>query len=575
MMSTTSPVETARPANAPQGAATTPWLVRLGPLRLSMASAVLLWLAFPPVGLSVTAWIALVPMFLLGNDLRRPRRLYLSAWAGGVLFWLLAISWIQVAEPGPESWLAVGLIALVLGTWWPATLLLTRLAVGRLRVPFLLAAPTVWLALEYLRAYFLSGFPWYYLAHTQYRLLPFIQVSDLAGAWAPSLLVALINALIVMVLCRVTAKQRPPWGQIALVSALMAATFGYGGYRMATSSFRDGPRVALLQSNIKQERKMNDPDSTFATYVRLVRRAVAEGERPDLIVWPETSFPFGYIAIAPGIAEDEFARQVKRIDQELTTAWWRQRDADVKRILHPWADELGVPVLIGTTYYDHRVDRLNKYNGAVLISPGTRDVQVYFKLHLVPFGEYVPLLETFPAICILTPYRDDRIPSLDCGEVPRWIDLDGLRLAVAICFEDTLPQVVRPLMAEAPDDHQPDVLINQTNDGWFYGSSEHEAHLATGIFRAVEHRVPIARAVNTGISAVIDGNGRVLEQLPATQEGILTAMVPLDDRVALYTRWGDWLPILASLATAAILPISLFFPNRALSPNLADLPKTE
>src|SRR5262249_31516741 len=143
---------------------------------------------------------------------------------------------------------------------------------------------------------------------------------------------------------------------------------------------------------------------------------------------------------------------------------------------------------------------------------------------------------------------------------------------VAICFEDTLPQVVRPLMAEAPDDHQPDILINQTNDGWFYGSSENEAHLATGIFRAVEHRCPIARAVNTGISAVIDGNGRVLEQVPATQEGILTAMVPLDDRVALYTRWGDWLPILASLATAAILPISLFFPNRALSPNLADLP---
>jgi apolipoprotein N-acyltransferase len=232
-------------------------------------------------------------------------------------------------------------------------------------------------------------------------------------------------------------------------------------------------------------------------------------------------------------------------------------------------------MIVGTTYYDHQVSGLSKYNAAILFQPGRREVQAYYKLHLVPFGEYVPLVKTFPPIRILTPYRDDHIPSLDSGKRPRWLDWDGLRLAVAICFEDTLPHVVRSVIGQVPDGRTPDVLVNQTNDGWFYGSSEHEAHLAISVFRSIEHRVPLLRAANTGISAVVDGNGRVLAQIQPTKEGVLTHSVPLDDRTALYTRVGDWLPILASVLSLVVFPLSFVLSRRTSSPNHPGLPNAE
>ena len=104
--------------------------------------------------------------------------------------------------------------------------------------------------------------------------------------------------------------------------------------------------------------------------------------------------------------------------------------------------------------------------------------------------------------------------------------------------------------------HQPDILLNLSNDGWFHGSSEHDMHLAVSIFRAVENRVPLARAVNTGISALIDGNGRVLASLPKLKEGILARNIPLDDRVSLYSTWGDWVGILCLAATVALFPLA-------------------
>jgi apolipoprotein N-acyltransferase len=173
----------------------------------------------------------------------------------------------------------------------------------------------------------------------------------------------------------------------------------------------------------------------------------------------------------------------------------------------------------------------------------------------VPFGEYVPLIGTFPWLTVLTPYHgpDAVIPSLSFGGEPAWFRLGSYRLAAAICFEDTVPRVVRRFFS-APDQSQPDLLLNLSNDGWFRGSSEHDMHLAVSVFRAVENRVPLARAVNTGISAVVDGNGRVIAALPKLQEGFLTQTIPLDDRVAFYSDCGDWLGV-ACLAATVALPL--------------------
>jgi apolipoprotein N-acyltransferase len=212
-------------------------------------------------------------------------------------------------------------------------------------------------------------------------------------------------------------------------------------------------------------------------------------------------------------------------------------------------------MVVGALTYNFHRDGAAKFNSAILVEPGKAAVQSYHKLHLVPFGEYVPLIGTFPWLTVLTPYHgpDAVIPSLSFGVEPAWFRLGPYRLAAAICFEDTVPRVVRRFFS-APDQNQPDLLLNLSNDGWFRGSSEHDMHLAVSIFRAVENRVPLARAVNTGISAIVDGNGRVIAALPKLQEGFLTQTIPLDDRIAFYSSWGDWLGVACLAATVALLP---------------------
>ncbi len=175
----------------------------------------------------------------------------------------------------------------------------------------------------------------------------------------------------------------------------------------------------------------------------------------------------------------------------------------------------------------------------------------------MPFGEYVPLIESFPWLTRLTPYQGDFVPSLNFGESPTWFDLDGLRMAAVICFEDTVPDVTRRFFAEAPEGRQPDLLVNLSNDGWFQGSSELDTHLAVSVFRAVENRVPMARAVNTGISAIIDGNGAIQATLKKQTANVLTAALPLDDRTTLYSQFGDWLGLSCLAVTIGLVPVGL------------------
>ncbi len=219
-----------------------------------------------------------------------------------------------------------------------------------------------------------------------------------------------------------------------------------------------------------------------------------------------------------------------------------------------------VPMMLGATIYEFKKTGYSKFNAAILLRPEL-SVQIYHKLHLVPFGEYVPLVKALPWLIRLTPFSGTRVHFLDHGEKPAWFDLGKYRLAAAICFEDTVPQVVRRFFAEAPDGRQPDILINLSNDGWFHQTSEHEMHLAVSTFRCIENRVPLARAVNTGISAMVDGNGRILKSLAKLKEGVLIETTPLDDRVSLYSAWGDWLGLFCLAATIGLLVLGTFSPR--------------
>jgi apolipoprotein N-acyltransferase len=159
-------------------------------------------------------------------------------------------------------------------------------------------------------------------------------------------------------------------------------------------------------------------------------------------------------------------------------------------------------------------------------------------------------------LAALTPYAGEKPHDLSFGRKPISLPLGPYRLAVSICFEDTIPHVVRESFADLDAADQPDVLINLSNDGWFHDSAELDMHLAMGVFRAIENRVPLARAVNTGLSALVDGNGEIRESLAKESKGVLSVTVPLDRRTSYYSRWGDWLGLTCLAISIGLVPMS-------------------
>ncbi len=164
-------------------------------LAAGVVSGLVLWTTFPPMEWGPLAWIALTPLFWLATVVGAPGRTYLAAWAGGLVFWILAVPWLRLIGPG--AWIGWIVLGAVFSLWWPLFLALARWARFRLGVPLILAAPIAWVTVEYLRAYFLTGFPWYYLAHSQYRFLHVIQIADVTGSLGVSLLIAMVNAWLV------------------------------------------------------------------------------------------------------------------------------------------------------------------------------------------------------------------------------------------------------------------------------------------------------------------------------------------------------------------------------------------
>ncbi len=508
------------------------------PALSAVASAVGLWFSFAPAEWSWLAWVSLVPLFRLVTNHASPSRNYLGAWMGGLVFWLLCLQWIRAIDPA--AWAGWLVMAAVLSLGWPLFLWLARRAVS-LGVSPLLAAPIAWVGLESLRTHILSGFPWYFLAHSQYRIAPLIQVADFAGSLGLSFLIATVNALICDLMSRTTLRSRDVAIRSGVVGLAVVFTLGYGVFRLSTAQFRPGPRITLLQSNLLQRMKSDQSaDEILGIFRGLMDQAAREGPPADLIVWPETAYPYSFIDIDHKLGSEEVAKAFATAKKHASDEWVRIHDIVTEHV-RSISTSYHVPMLIGTPADRFDSRGVSRTNSAVLVMPDAKArLRTYQKIQLVPFGEYIPLIELFPFLTALTPYPAGGIPSLAPGQSPAWFDLGPYRYSPLICFEDTIPHLVRRSFSEAPDGRQPDLLVNLTNDGWFRNTSEQQIHLAVSIFRAVENRVPMARAVNTGISAIIDGNGSIVASLPADKSSQLTAIAPLDDRTALYSVVGDW-----------------------------------
>jgi apolipoprotein N-acyltransferase len=550
----------------PQFAPPTPVTPRkplVGPLLAAVASGGLLWLCYFPADFGWLAWVALVPLLTLVRSSARPRTIYLCAWVAGSVFFWPAIQWMRVADYRMYfTWI---ILAVYCSLFFPLALYLIRLLDRRTGLPFFLAVPIVWTALEFFRSFFGTGFPWYLLAHTQHDWLPVIQIADVTGAWGVSFLVAAVNAFLCAVLLRllgrpITSTPRLLAGGITLAAAV-SGVYGYGIWRMDGAAFTSGPVVALVQGNLPQYLRNNPTtfESVEEHYDQL--SDVAAADKPDLIVWPETSLPVPWLESWPSGPLAQTREKFREVSKRF------------KR-----------PVLLGLNSAVRGPEQaVRLYNSALLLDGNGDAVARYDKIHRVPFGEYVPLRDVFPFMNRLAPYDFDYSVSPGAGAtrfglLSRDPERSSTTFGVVICYEDTDPDMALPY-AGADGRPPANFILNISNDGWFDGTSEHEEHLAICRFRAVECRRAIARAVNMGISAVVDGNGRVLlprrlreekvdsgvgpdpvtaavwqvtpesESMPPDRwrefkkvACVLLATVPLDNRTSVYARLGDWLP---------------------------------
>jgi len=540
-------------------------------LKLSLGfavSALMLSLIQAPVNLSALAWVALVPFIVASDPCKKARSLYIAVYIISAIYWLSNLYWIALVTVA--GWFAFCLYTALL---WPLLVFCFRLC-RKKKIPLFIAVPIFIVGAEHLQGLFLNGFYWRYLAHSQYANTVLIQIADIFGAAGVTFLIAMVNGLIAEMVLAGQKNVFKPANilKTVIVFAAIVATINYGKFRIdQTDQFvKKGPLVASVQSNIPQTVKESaQADNEIFTELLQNSEAAAE-KKPLLIVWPET--------MVQGVLNKEVL--------DLLSPLTPHRIFD--SALKDHAKNSGY-ILVGSPGGKPKVDEqmmvtlVKKYNSAFLYQPDGNQAEVsYNKIHLVPFGEVIPV-SNIPWIHKLlvgfTPYDYDY--TLDHGTeytVFEVRDVNDLKynFGVMICYEGAVPYIAKNYSLDKQGKKQVDWLINISNDGWFvrfedgkpYPSTELPQHAAVCTFRAIENRLAIIRSVNTGISCLIDTLGRIKNgyihgNLPNKtmdrkgMDGWFTDSMPIDERITFFSKYGQWLDF--SCATCFIFYIIVGF----------------
>jgi apolipoprotein N-acyltransferase len=402
------------------------------------------------------------------------------------------------------------------------------LASRRLRLPLLIVAPAAWVSAEYFRSN--AGFlalPWGLLGHSQYRVLPLIQVASLAGAYGVSFLIVMVNAFVAECVLAARRPRSARYGELlagaSVTAVLLGLSLAFGAASIPRSPSGPGVTIVLVQGNIPQaERWVPDLRArNLVRHLQLSKEAARAGET-DLIVWPETS-----------------------VQGSLTEDLW------AFRALAALARETRAYLLVGSAtrpkFGPAEVRRNNRSNSAFLISPAGRLAGRYDKIRLLPFGEYLPYADRLPWPAGLASAAGNFVPGRDYT----LLGLDGTQFGVAICWETIFPDTVRTFVERGAA-----FVVNIGNEAWFGESAAPYQFLAMNVFRAVENHIAIARASNTGVSALINPDGRIIDRVQSGGKdifvaGALTGRVPTTRERTFYTRYGDvfaWTTMMYSLA---------------------------
>ncbi|HAK60261.1 MAG TPA: apolipoprotein N-acyltransferase [Nitrospiraceae bacterium] len=502
---------------------------------LAIASGCLLVLTFPSFNVHYLSWIALVPLFFALNWQTVKSGFALGAITGLVLFGG-TVFWVtnSIHHFGGLQLLPASLVTLLLCVYlalYPAIFGAAIVHLKRNHPSLLfLSAPALWTALELARTYIFSGFPWALLGYSQAPALPVIQIADITGVYGISFLIVLVNTAAAEFF-----MDRKKFAGLIAAALALSITLGYGFPKLHGPEGSETLTVSVIQGNIEQDKKW-DPEyraAVIATYSRLTRAALRQ--KPDLVIWPETATPFYFGGGG-------------RTDSALT--------ADLKEFVK----RNRTPLLFGSPTYDVQPGRVIRlYNSAFLLSAGGTIDAEYNKIHLVPFGEYVPLKGALFFVEKLVQAIGDFRPGKQFTVMPvRSVEgrsTGGAGMSTVICYEIIFPNLVRTFV-----DRGARIMTTITNDAWFGRTPAPYQHFSMAVFRAVENRVPVARAANTGVSGFIDAAGRVLAKTDIFTEAQLTHTLSFSPGTekTFYTRHGDLLAYLCMLVSLIMLASNYF-----------------
>jgi len=496
-------------------------------IHLILFSSILLILSFPKIDQSFLAWISLIPL-LYAVEGKSVYRTFLSGWLCGFFFYLGIIYWIVVVTTTygklnyPLGILVMLLLVSYLSLYSGLSLAIARFIEEKTTIKVSSTLPFTWVTMEYLRSFLFTGFPWESLGYSQYHSLLLIQYADITGVYGISFLIVYVNTTLYSLLRGIQDK-KIPYKEIILTILIVMIVALYGRWRLIeikkVTEASATMNVGLVQGNIDQNIKWNKAfrEKAITTHQQLSLKALHENTR--LIIWPESSTPFYF-----------------------------QTEHDYQDRIFETIYDSDTYLLLGSPAYTLRKGKWGNFNSAFLLSPSKKVVGRYNKVHLVPYGEYVPLKRFFPFINKMV----EGIGNFYPGQEISLLNLPEASFGTLICYEIIFPNLTRKFVKKGAQ-----FLVNITNDAWFGKTSAPYQHLSMATFRAVENRRFISRAANTGISAIIDATGKIKTSSTFFTEALITGKIRILTVPTFYTSYGDVFAQLSTLLSAALFLVAM------------------
>ncbi|MBN2539148.1 MAG: apolipoprotein N-acyltransferase [Deltaproteobacteria bacterium] len=481
-------------------------------LLLSLISGLLLFLSFPKADVGFLAWIALVPLFYALRDIDLQgafRTGFVSGlvYNAGLIYWVVFVV-VQYGHLPLYAGVSVMLLLAMYLSLYPALFCTGVVYFRRKGIRSILIAPLLWTSLEYLKAHLFSGFPWEDLGYSQHEYLSMIQVADITGIYGITFLIVFLNCVVydcISSLPLSSSEKKRLLPEIIVGLGLLLLVSWYGMYRIDSlkniTKNTESVDILLVQGNVDQSVKWS-PEyqaDTMNTYRDMSTDASKSGV--SLIVWPETAVPFF------------FQNYDDRSGSVIETA----------RGTNSW-------LLFGSPGYRREGEKTTFHNSAFLLSPKGAVSGRYDKVHLVPFGEYVPLHDALFFIDKLVEGAGDFTPGREI--VP--LSMGDRKVGVLICYEGIFPEISREYRMKGAG-----LLVNITNDAWYGDTSAPYQHLTMAAFRAIENRIYMIRVANTGISAIVDSTGRIVSRTGLFERTTLRGSIKFTQDNTFYSKYGN------------------------------------